>query len=188
MIYLASASPRRRRLLKEAGIRFRRVSSTYREEREDLGLSPSRLVKRHAMGKAEGALRRVRSGIIVGADTLVYHGGRLIGKPKSKKDAVEILSRLQGKWQTVFTGVALLWVSDRCVTKKRVFAEKTKVFIKPMSLSEIRRYLKRVHTLDKAGAYAIQSKRHPLATKFVGSYTNAVGLPMERLAFLKNRM
>ena len=188
MIYLVSTSPRRKKLLREAGVRFRVLRPKY-HERHIPGLRPDALVKRHAYEKAMSAVSLVKEGVLLSADTVVCLDGHVIGKPKNIKDAVRILSKLQGRWHTVYTGVALLKLSAGRITKKKVFSEKTGVFIKKMSRADIRSYFRRISPLDKAGAYAIQSTRASIVEKFKGSHSNAVGLPMERLRYwLKHRL
>jgi septum formation protein len=183
MIYLASASPRRARLLKEAGIRFQVLRSDY-HERNVRGVRPSQLVKQHALGKALSAASRIQKGSILAADTIVYAGGKIIGKPAGLRAAEATLLRLQGRWHTVYTGVAYLEVDRQRVVRKRLFFEKTRVLLKGMATADIRRYFKRVHPLDKAGAYAIQDQAAGIVQRVKGSFSNAVGLPMERLRFL----
>lgn len=175
MIVLASSSPRRRALLREAGIRFRVVRPDY-EEKMIKGLSPRELVLRHAAGKAASV---VADKTVLAADTVVYFRGKIIGKPRDINQACRILTQLQGQWHTVWTGVAVRMRKEGKVRDK-VFAVKTLVRIRPMTDTEIRSYFRRVNPLDKAGAYAIQSK-HAIVESVRGSYTNAVGLPMERL-------
>lgn len=180
MIYLASTSPRRKRLLKDAGVRYRTLRPNY-HERPIAGLAPPELVKRHALEKGLSAAKLVKSGIILSADTIVYVAGGVIGKPKNRGDAFGILSKLQGRWHTVYTGVALLKVSGGSVVKRKSFYAKTRVFVRPMSAGEIKSYFKKINPLDKAGAYAIQSCDSSVVEKIRGSFSNAVGLPMEAL-------
>lgn len=182
MIILASASPRRRTLLREARIRFRVKSPSYVEKMIP-GASPKILVLRHARGKAASVEAR---GTILAADTVVYFKGKIIGKPKNMADARKILKCLQGKWHRVWTGVAVLEKKKAGMRFRRNFAVKTDVRLRALTDAEIRAYFRKVNPLDKAGAYAIQSK-HSIVEKVRGSYANAVGLPMERLkAILKS--
>lgn len=181
MIYLASTSPRRKKLLREAGIRFRVLQPEYHEKNIPR-LGPAALVKRHAWEKGRSAMPLVKNGILLSADTVVYFKGRMIGKPKNMSDAVSILWALQGRQHTVYTGVALFKLSAGKVTKSKAFAVKTGVFIKKMSRADIRSYFKKISPLDKAGAYAIQSDRSSIVLKIKGSFSNAVGLPMEQLS------
>ena len=179
-LYLASASPRRAKLLKEAAIKFQILKTGYHET-HPRGMKPSRVVQKNALGKALSALNKIKSGVILSADTIVYSRGQVIGKPKNLRDAEKILFSLQGRWQTVYTGVALLSVRRGIKEKKILFHEKTRVKLKKMTLSEIQRYFKRVNPMDKAGAYAIQTRTNSLAEETRGSFSNAVGLPMEKL-------
>jgi septum formation protein len=177
-LFLASVSPRRRRLLTEYKIAFRVIRPLYREA-NDGTCHPAASVRRHALGKALSVVRKVRKGTILSADTVVYYKGKIIGKPKDRREAVRILSRLEGRTHTVYTGVALLTVRGGRVRKKTVFTEKTRVRLLPMSHAMIVRYFKKINPLDKAGAYAIQSARMNIVAEIKGSFTNAVGLPME---------
>ena len=179
-LYLASRSPRRTRLLREAGIRHRIVVTKYKELGSP-GMSPVSLVQKHAMGKALAAAAKVKNGLILAADTLVYSQRKIIGKPSSRHAAEKTLLGLQGRWHIVYTGVALIPVKNKRLLKKVLFHEKTKVRLKKMDLAEIRRYFRRVNPMDKAGAYAIQVKRGTIVEEVRGSFSNAVGLPMERL-------
>lgn len=180
MIYLASTSPRRKKLLKAAGIRFRWVPTAY-EELPIKGLGPSALVRKHAVEKGLSALPRVKSGVILSADTVVYFRGKIIGKPRSIRDAYQTLGQLQGRWHEVYTGVALVGVKNGRIIRKKVYVERTRILLRKMPAPAMRTYFKTVNPLDKAGSYAIQSKRRNIVEKFSGSFTNAIGLPMESL-------
>ena len=183
MLYLASASPRRAQLLKKAGIRFKILKTNY-HEKPFPGMRPSKLVQKHALGKAVAASKTVNKGTVLAADTVVYFRKKIIGKPKNVHNALKTLELLQEQWHVVYTGVAVLHVFGDRVVKRRVFFEKTAVFLKKMDRSQIRRYFRQVNPLDKAGSYAIQSRHHSIVQKWRGSFSNAVGLPMERLKFL----
>ena len=178
MIYLASTSPRRKALLKKAGIRFRILKPDYKEGH--LKRAPSQIVQIHAAKKAQSCLRQVTDGIILAADTLVYLKGEMIGKPKNLKEAHLILRKLQGKRHAVYTGVALLKVVKGRVKKRTVFYERTQVCLKALTGAAIKSYFKKVDPLDKAGAYAIQSRRGGIIQKVIGPFSNAVGLPLEK--------
>lgn len=186
MIYLASRSPRRRDLLRSAGIDHRTVRSDYIETSEG-AVRPSALVRRHALGKAMGALRHVKGeGVILAADTIVYHEGRILGKPGSMRAARRMLGSLQGRWHTVYTGVCLLsFRSGREVSRKRrVWVQTTRVYIRPMSPAQVRSYFRRIDPLDKAGSYAIQSRAFRIVARHRGCHANAVGLPMRAVRLL----
>ena len=182
-LFLASSSPRRAKLLREAGVRFKVLRSPY-HERDSAHPKPAGLVKKHALGKALAASKKIADGRLLAADTTVYFRGKIIGKPKNKQDAFRTLSRLQGRWHAVYTGVALLEMKAGRPLRTRVFVEKTRVKIQKMDAGLIRRYLRRIDPMDKAGSYAIQVKKGGIVEAVRGSFSNAVGLPMERLRFL----
>lgn len=187
MIYLASKSPRRRDLLKAAGIRHRTVRSDYIETAEG-AVRPSALVRRHALGKALGALPYVRgAGLIVAADTIVYHQGRILGKPASMRSAVRMLGSLQGRWHTVYTGVCVLHVKEGREQRRqrRLWVQTTRVYIRPMDPARIRAYFNRIDPLDKAGAYAIQSRCVRAVERYRGCHANAAGLPHRVVRLLR---
>ncbi len=181
MIFLASTSPRRRALLKGAGIPFRGFRPQYQETHSQKKISPATLVKKHALEKALSIVPAVPKGLILGADTLVFFKGRIIGKPRNLREARQTLLALQGHWHTVYTGVALLRLKQGKISARWVAAEKTKVHLRTMALADIRRYFRRIQPLDKAGAYAIQSTRGSIVDCVQGSFSNAVGLPLEKL-------
>lgn len=174
-IYLASQSPRRKEILRQMKIKFRVVPSKYQEKPEKT--VPSKLVLKHAIGKAKGAVVPSANGLVIGSDTLVYASGRILGKPKSVKEAVKMLNLLSGKRHYVYTGIAVL---DLATGKLRSGFDKTKVFVKKLNAEEITAYIPKVNSLDKAGAYAIQIQPY-IVTRTEGSYTNIVGLPKELL-------
>lgn len=175
MVYLASQSPRRKEILKNLGIKFKVVNSNYEEKHKKV--SPSSLVLEHAVGKALGATlpRTARSGWVIGADTLVYAKGSVLGKPKTENEALKMLRMISGRGHYVYTGVAVKNIATGRVKKAYC---KTKVVVKKLSKNEMLSYIKAVNSYDKAGAYAIQMKPK-IVTRIVGSYTNVVGLPKE---------
>lgn len=180
LIYLASTSPRRRALLKKKGITFRILKPNY-EEDKGLKASPFKIVQIHAAEKAHSCVGRVKNGILLAADTIVYLGGEIIGKPKNMKNARLILGKLQGRWHSVYTGVAIFKITGGKVIKRIVFFEKTGVHLKKLTARGIKNYFKKVSPLDKAGAYALQSRQGNIVQKVKGSFSNAVGLPVEKL-------
>ena len=180
IIYLASTSPRRKKILKDAGIRFRIVIPGYHEKKLR-GAGPRRLVRAHALGKGLAAAKEISEGTVLSADTIVYSDGRIIGKPRDLKHAFRILGSLQGRWHEVYTGVAVLNVRKGKVTGRRVLIEKTRVLLKPLKPEEIAAYFKKIDPLDKAGAYAIQETKNSVVEAVKGSFLNAVGLPLERV-------
>ena len=177
MIYLASQSFRRREILKKMGVPFRVIRSTYRERRIP-GLTPQRLVIRHAVGKVRAAKPPQNARWILGADTVVWCRRKILGKPKNEAAACRVLGLLSGRAHFVYTGLALL---DRKTGEMKTAYAKTKVIFKRLSNLQIQNYFKHVNPLDKAGAYAIQSPRGGIVAEVQGSFSNAVGLPMERI-------
>jgi len=162
------------------GVRFRVVSSGYGEG--PVAGGPARVVRTHALAKARDVAARVREGLVLGADTVVHHRGRVLGKPRDRRHAERMLGSLQGDWHTVYTGVALLDVRAGRVVSRRVWAERTRVRLRALDRAAIRRYFRRIDPLDKAGSYAIQSRRVSIVEEVRGSLSNAVGLPVETLA------
>ena len=116
--------------------------------------------------------------LVLGADTLVFLDAKLFGKPDSLETAYEMLQQLQGQTHQVVTAICLLHLREH---RQKVFAEVTAVTFQPLDAVKIRRYLNRVNPLDKAGAYAIQEETDLIVEKINGSYSNVVGLPIERL-------
>ena len=180
MIYLASTSPRRKKILKDLGVRFKILKPAY-VEKNIPGAGPVKLVRIHALGKALSASRLIADGKILSADTVVYFKKKIIGKPKNMKNAFDILMSLQGQWHEVYTGMVLLEMLAGKIKRRVVMVEKTKVLLLPMSRKEINLYFKKVNPLDKAGAYAIQVKKGGIVREVSVSFSNAVGLPVERL-------
>lgn len=179
-VCLASTSPRRRALLKGAGVRFRILAPRYHESVRR-GERPVAAVLRHALAKALSVRRRVQDGVIIGSDTLVHFRGRIIGKPRDRRHAFALLSALQGKTHDVYTGLALVTVRGGAVSGVEIFHERSRVRLKPLDRSAIERYFKRVDPLDKAGAYAAQQRGDTIVSGVKGSFSNVVGLPVERL-------
>ncbi len=174
-LILASASPRRREILKNAGYEFEAIAADA-DETLPPDVSPEQAVKYLAELK-NGAAAQNNVGIIISADTVVAVGGRLLGKPADEKDAENMLKTLSGRTHSVFTGV--------CVSlgnKKTVFCEKTEVTFFNLSEKEILDYIKTGEPMDKAGAYGIQGKGALFVKKINGDYFNVVGLPIARLS------
>lgn len=175
VVILASASPRRKDILTDMGVEFD-VEPSYIDESKIKTLFPSNLVKRLAKAKARDIARnRSIVSVIISADTVVAKGLKVYGKPRNEKDAVNMLSSLNNKWHTVYTGVCVI-----CDGRARVFCVASKVRMKNLTRSQIEEYVKTYNPLDKAGAYGIQDDK--IVEKYKGSYTNIVGLPKEKLA------
>ena len=181
-IILASASPRRKQLLKEWKIPFRVVPSRI-DEPPPGKQTPSAYTRKLALLKATAVAKKVKTGWVLGADTIVVHNGEILGKPANLAAGRAMLERLQGTTHQVVTGIAL--VNARSGKKKLAHAV-SRVTMRTLSLSEIARYAKK--NLDKSGCYAAQETKDPVIKKVAGSYSNVVGLPMELLQKLLKRL
>ena len=176
-LILASASPRRSELLRQIGMEFRVVTSDTPEVHYG-ELTAREIAQVNAYRKARAVAKKYPDSLVLGADTLVYLDTILMGKPGSLEHAYEMLEQLQGKTHEVVTAVCLLNLRNH---RQRVFTEVTNVTFRPLDAVAIRRYLTKVNPLDKAGAYAIQEEGDLIVEKIAGSYSNVVGLPVERL-------
>lgn len=181
-LVLASKSPRRSEILKNAGIDFVvRVADA--DETIPAGTNPEDAVVFLAARKAM-AVERAEDETVLGADTVVVLDGEILGKPKDKEDAFNMIKRLSGRVHSVFTGVCAIGNGI-----SMTFAEETKVEFYKLTDEEINTYINTSEPYDKAGAYGIQG----LASKFIraieGDYFNVVGLPMSAIyqKILKNR-
>ena len=176
-LILASASPRRAELLRKLGLRFRVVPSDASEVRHEQ-LTARELSQLNAYRKARAVAKKIPDALVLGADTLVCFGTRLFGKPTNLDEAERMIAQLQGRTHQVVTGVCLIHLRR---FRQKIFAETTDVTFRPLDRKQIRYYLKAIHPLDKAGAYAIQVRGDLIVEKVVGSFSNVVGLPVERL-------
>lgn len=180
-VILASASPRRRELLMQAGIDFLVCPSEIDEKITQKNPQPNQVVAELSRQKAlDVAARRSAGEIIVGADTVVSIDGDILGKPKSKEIAFDMLMRLQGREHHVFTGVTIvkkLEGGEQVIS----FVEDTEVFVRPMTEAEIWEYINTGEPMDKAGAYGIQGRFGVYIKGICGDYYNVVGLPIAGL-------
>ncbi len=169
MLILASGSPRRSELLEKLGIPFRVEVSHVTEETSRS--KPQEIVEELALRKARAVADRVNYGIVLGADTIVVHRGKVLGKPVDAKEAYKMLYRLSGTTHRVYTGVAVV-EGNRADIGHAV----STVRMKKIDLNRIIELS--ANHLDKAGAYAIQETKDPIAEVIKGSYENVVGLPL----------
>ena len=139
-------------------------------------LSPGETVLANARAKARAGLAETPDAIVLGVDTEVFFKGRVLGKPADMDAAFAMLSRLNGRTHEVYSGV---WIAGQ--GRERGFIEVTGVRFHRRTDAELRRYLARIHPLDKAGAYAAQEDRGEMIAGVGGSFSNVIGLPMERL-------
>jgi septum formation protein len=182
-LLLASSSPRRRELLAELGIPFEVATGIpFRElsERENEVLSPSEFVWHNALGKALAARRRFPGRAILAADTIVSLGAAIFGKPRDRVEAVATLRALSGNTHSVQTAVVAIDGAGRYSGG----IERTLVTFRRLTAATIARYLDAVDVSDKAGSYAIQERGEWLVEKIEGSFSNVIGLPLERVARL----
>jgi len=178
-VILASASPRRVELLHQLVEDFEVVPGNVPEV-HDHQLTAWEMAQVNAYRKARAVAKKFPDAIVLAADTLVYldHETKLFGKPASKADAQCMLNELQGRVHAVITGVCLLHLRGH---RQKVFAEWTDVKFHPLTPKQIKEYLALINPLDKAGAYAIQEHGERIVAEISGSYSNVVGLPMERV-------
>jgi len=179
-LILASNSPRRRELLRQAGYRFEVRPPPIEDRAAEQAPSPGAYAESLAYLKARAAVEHygLGEGLVLGADTVVVLGGRIIGKPADEADARRILSQLSGSEHQVVTGVALV---DAASGRRRLAHDVTRIRMRRMTADEIDAYVAGGEGLGKAGAYAIQETGDRYIERIDGSLTNVVGLPMELL-------
>jgi len=176
-LILASASPRRAELLRHLKLEFQVVSSATKEVFDD-HLTPHELCQLNAHRKARAVARKNPDALVLGADTLVFLERQIFGKPRNLDEASQMLAQLQGRTHQVVTGVSLI---HRRVHRECIFAVSTGVTFHPLTRAQISGYLSKMNPLDKAGAYAIQEHGDIIVAEISGSYSNVVGLPLEKL-------
>lgn len=175
-VILASASPRREELLKQIGIVPEIIPSDIEEK--VTSENPRQVVEELSRQKAESVwewhrIQEEDNFIVIGSDTVVALDGKILGKPKDENEAEHMIHLLQGKSHQVYTGVTLV---DR--KQSITFSEKTLVFVHSMAEQEIKEYVARGESLDKAGAYGIQGYFSAFIDRIEGSYANVMGLPV----------
>jgi len=180
-LILASASPRRAQILRDAGLRFELARANVNERRKR-GETAQAMTRRLAHAKAYAVVKRLgkdgREAIVIGADTIVEVDGELLGKPQSPQAAREMLAKLAGKTHRVITSVAAIRLSDHA---EKLTTETTRVRFAVLSADEISDYLMTGEPLDKAGAYGVQGIGGRFIERIEGCYFNVVGLPLARL-------
>ena len=176
-IILASQSPRRSQILKDAGFTNFIVRPTDTDETIPNGYAPEKVAAFLAEKKAKAAIQWITNDeIILAADTIVILDKTIFGKPTNHQDAFNIIRALSGKMHKVVTGVCLMTKS-----KKKTFSDTAKVYFDELSDEEINFYINTYKPFDKAGAYAIQEHGDLIMGGISGSFSNVVGLPLERL-------
>ncbi len=181
---LASQSQRRAELLRQIGLRFEVMASNVDEESVPKA-KPASYVKKLAKLKAKAVAKGLGEGIVIGADTIVYLDGKIIGKPKDSQDASLTLSELSGKVHKVITGICII---NKYTGKTATKSVATKVKFRDLDQNVINWYVGTGEPLGKAGSYGIQSKGAILVEWVKGDYPNVVGLPLTTLAMMLERM
>lgn len=176
-IILASSSPRRQELLKQLRIPFT-VQAVVVDESVQPGTKPQRMVTELALRKAKAAARKIENGLIVGADTVVVLDGQVLGKPRDREEALQMLKMLSGRSHEVYTGLTLF---EARTGESLTTYECTTVHIRPVSGDELQAYVNTGEPLDKAGAYGIQGLGSIFVSEIKGCYFNVVGLPVTSL-------
>jgi septum formation protein len=184
-LILASESPRRYELLRRLGLDLEVIPSRVDEEEIVQGESPREHVLRLSEAKAMEVGRRHPDRWVIGADTIVYANGTLLGKPRSREEAIRMLTLLSGKEHRVLTGFSVHHVEKGKGDREAV---QTSVKVKPLTEAEIRWYVQTGEPLDKAGAYGIQGIGSFMIESIHGSYTNVVGLPVCELVQMLGRL
>lgn len=180
-IILASQSAQRKKLMKLFGFPYQ-VMPSKAEELQQVKTTCAALVKDNALLKAQEVAGRIKEGLVIGSDTVVYLGNKkIMGKPKNLKEARDNLKVLFKNPQWVYSGVAVI---DAQTNKTMVAYEKTRVFMTHLSDEEIDRYYAKMSPLDKAGGFDIEGWGSIFISRVEGCYTNVIGLPMARLALM----
>ena len=175
-LVLASGSPRRRALLAALGIAFEVVASQAEERFEG---PPEEMVVRNARAKRNDVARGLGApALVIGADTLVFLDGQVLGKPRDLEEARGFLARLSGRGHQVFTGLSIL---DMASGNEAEGFEKTEVVFRPLTPEEIESFIRAVNPLDRAGAYTVDGLGSLLVERYNGCYPNVLGLPIVRL-------
>lgn len=182
-LILASASPRRRDLLLQLGWQFTVQPSSFEEA--TTASEPQSFVLYNALGKAREVATHFSRGMVLGADTVVVHEGELLGKPKDKVDAVRMLRALANDWHDVFTAVVLI---DCASGRELSDVVATRVHMRQITAKELACYVQTEEPYDKAGAYGIQGQAAMFVDRIDGCYFNVVGLPLSRVAELKQQL
>ena len=183
-IILASASPRRIKLLKKIVKKFKVIPSRV-QEANIFAKTPEAFAVKAAMAKAEDVALKHKNAIVIGADTIVVLGKKILGKPKTQKEAIAMLKSLSGRTHRVITGIAV--VNSKTFEKFADY-EVTKVKMKRIADKEIIEYVKSGRPMDKAGSYGIQEIEGIFIDKIKGDYNNVVGLPVKKAKQLLQRI
>lgn len=181
-IILASGSPRRSELLKQIGLNFE-VKTSMADESFDANETPENIVMDLSSRKASAVFDEnipFKDTVIIAADTIVVHKGNILGKPKDKQDAIDMLQSLSGDVHQVYTGVTMFYYVNNAISVES-FYEKTDVYFNQLDMTEIEKYVATWEPMDKAGAYGIQGQGAVLVNKIDGDFYTVVGLPVSKV-------
>ncbi|MGZ4032245.1 MAG: Maf family protein [Tumebacillaceae bacterium] len=178
LLVLASGSPRRKELLGSLGLSFD-IQVSDADESFAPGSNPVEIVQELAYRKAMAVANTLTNGLVLGADTIVVHGGDILGKPVDEADAKRMLGALSGDTHTVYTGVAFVEAGGGRALRD---VSETQVVMKQLTAEQIEAYVQTGEPMDKAGAYGIQGKAAQFITEIHGDYYNVVGLPISLVA------
>jgi MAF protein len=185
-IILASASPARKKLLEDLGLKVKVIASQIKESRQ-LSSGPAALVKANAAKKALAVSKKVKQGIIIAADTVCIADGKLFGKADNFKQALITLRKLSRRPHYVYSGLAVL---EKRRTGQKIFLdyEKTKVWMRALTVDEIGKYLRQAKSIKRAGSFDIQGKGALFIQQIHGCFYNVVGLPTAKLYSIFKRL
>ncbi len=178
-IILASKSNARQKLLRQIGLKFVAAGSRVKEEEELKGRYARDFVIRNALAKARDVAGRFDSGVVIGADTVVLVGNKIIGKPKTMRDAHNSLKILSKRPQWVYTGLAVIDIDNN---KVYTDYEKTKVYMYPLTDAQIKHYFRKISPFGHAGSFDVQGPGSIFIDRIEGCFYNVVGLPLAKLA------
>ncbi|CAI5742766.1 unnamed protein product [Peronospora destructor] len=188
-VILASQSPRRLELLRDCGLNFEVIPSSFEENlSKERFPTPDLYVIENAKQKALEVLHRVSSDenahsdlstVVIGCDTVVVQDGVILEKPKDEEDAFNMLTKLSGRSHDVFSGVAL-FTAERGIDNPHLFFEKTSLVFGPLEPEDIRVYIATEEPMDKAGAYGLQGRARCFVEEVHGCSNNVIGFPVQR--------
>ncbi|MBS3810534.1 MAG: septum formation inhibitor Maf [Halanaerobiales bacterium] len=182
-VILASSSDRRKKLLNRIGIKYTAMPSKLNENNYNFD-NPIELVEGLAFAKASEVADFVEDALIISADTIIVFDDKMLGKPKDKEDAFQMLKKLSNNKHQVYTGLAVILTDDQ---KHYVGHDMTEVFMREIDDKEIESYINTGEPMDKAGSYGIQGKGGIFVEKIIGSFFTVMGLPIHQLStVLKN--
>ncbi|MFA5096524.1 MAG: Maf family nucleotide pyrophosphatase [Candidatus Omnitrophota bacterium] len=187
MIYLASNSKARKKLLEAIGLKFKLLPVKVKEIRKAGGISYAGLVKLNAQRKAAYAAQRVIEGVIIAADTIMVQEDKIYGKPRDLQEARRTLKAMSARAQDVYSGIAVI-KKEAGREKMAVGYARTRVYMDKLTDKDINAYFKQVSPLDKAGSYDIQGKGAFFVRKIEGCFYNVVGLPLGKLYLIFKKL